>query len=115
MVQRRGDYWGTPPYIDTVTLKVTDASGASTCETTITLHDLRPIVITARPEPLVLWPPNHDMVPINTTVTASDICDPNVTRTIVEVPKDFDNSTKRAEELPYYTADEAPEEDPGLK
>ncbi len=35
----------------------------------------------------------------------SDICDPNVTRTIVEVPKQFDNSTKRAEELPYYRKD----------
>jgi len=32
----------------------------------------------------------------------NEICDPNVTRTIVEVPREFDNSTKRAEELPYY-------------
>lgn len=36
----------------------------------------------------------------------NEICDPNVTRTILEVPKEFDNSTKRAEELPYYTAEE---------
>jgi hypothetical protein len=27
----------------------------------------------------------------------------------VEVPKEFDNSTKRAEELPYYSAEEEPE------
>jgi hypothetical protein len=33
----------------------------------------------------------------------NDICDPNMTRTIVEVPRQYDNSTKRAEELPYYT------------
>jgi hypothetical protein len=45
----------------------------------------------------------------------NETCDPNVTRTIVEVPKEFDNSTKRAEELPYYAADEPPEDDPGLK
>ena len=32
----------------------------------------------------------------------NEICDPNVTRTILEVPRQFDNSTKRAEELPYY-------------
>jgi hypothetical protein len=32
----------------------------------------------------------------------NEICDPNVTRTIVEVPRQYDNSTKRAEELPYY-------------
>ena len=34
-------------------------------------------------------------------------------QTIVEVPKEFDNSTKRAEELPYYAGeDAAPEEFP---
>jgi ribosomal protein S27E len=32
----------------------------------------------------------------------NEICDPNVTRTIVEVPRHLDNSTRRAEELPYY-------------
>ena len=36
----------------------------------------------------------------------NDICDPNVTRTIIEVPRHLDNSTKRAEELPYYAKDE---------
>lgn len=39
----------------------------------------------------------------------NDVCDPNVTRTVIEVPKHLDNSTKRAEELPYYTAEEEPE------
>ena len=39
----------------------------------------------------------------------NDLCDPNVTRTIVEVPKHLDNSTKRAEELPYYQKDEPAE------
>ncbi len=37
----------------------------------------------------------------------NETCDPNVTRTIVEVPKDVDNSTKRAEELPYYEREPA--------
>jgi hypothetical protein len=32
-----------------------------------------------------------------------------VTRTIVEVPRAVDNSTKRAEELPYYEKDADPE------
>ncbi|HTD52531.1 MAG TPA: hypothetical protein VK780_05865 [Thermoanaerobaculia bacterium] len=40
----------------------------------------------------------------------NDACDPNVTRTIVEVPRDVDNSTKRAEELPYYEKEPIPEE-----
>lgn len=42
----------------------------------------------------------------------NDRCDPNVTRTIIEVPKHLDNSTRRAEELPYYTAEEEREEAP---
>ena len=39
----------------------------------------------------------------------NEICDPNVTRTILEVPKHLDNSTRRAEELPYYTSEAAAE------
>jgi hypothetical protein len=39
----------------------------------------------------------------------NELCDPNVTRTILEVPKHLDNSVKRAEELPYYTQDQAAE------
>jgi hypothetical protein len=40
----------------------------------------------------------------------NDLCDPNVTRTIVEVPREVDNSTKRAEELPYYEKEESGDE-----
>ena len=36
----------------------------------------------------------------------NETCDPNVTRTIVEVPRHLDNSTRRAEELPYFQPDE---------
>jgi O-glycosyl hydrolase len=39
----------------------------------------------------------------------NEVCDPNVTRTLVEVPKHLDNSTRRAEELPYYAAEAPPE------
>jgi hypothetical protein len=39
----------------------------------------------------------------------NEICDPNVTRTIVEVPRHLDNSTRRADELPYYEKDAAEE------
>src|SRR5262245_6865245 len=42
----------------------------------------------------------------------NEICDPNVTRTIVEVPRHLDNSTRRAEELPYYAREEPPPEEP---
>jgi ribosomal protein S27E len=41
------------------------------------------------------------------------ICDPNVTRTILEVPHEVDNSTKRAGELPYYDGEPSEEESEG--
>jgi ribosomal protein S27E len=40
----------------------------------------------------------------------NDLCDPNVTRTILEVPRHLDNSVKRAEELPYYSKGDPGEE-----
>jgi hypothetical protein len=43
----------------------------------------------------------------------NETCDPNVTRTIVEVPRRLDNSTRRAEELPYYDSAEESLEPPG--
>ena len=43
----------------------------------------------------------------------NELCDPNMTRTIVEVPREVDNSTKRAEELPYYQREETGEEPGG--
>ena len=41
----------------------------------------------------------------------NDICDRNVTRTVIEVPRHLDYSTRRAEELPYFEKDE-PDEGP---
>ena len=40
----------------------------------------------------------------------NELCDPNVTRTLIEVPKHLDNSTRRAEELPYYSRDDSGEQ-----
>jgi ribosomal protein S27E len=53
----------------------------------------------------------HPETNVYTYECENEICDPNVTRTIVEVPKEVDNSTRRAEELPYYTCDAAESED----
>lgn len=43
----------------------------------------------------------------------NDICDPNVTRTLIEVPRHLDNSTRRAEDLVYYAKDEELEDTSG--
>ena len=42
----------------------------------------------------------------------NEVCDPNVTRTILEVPRHLDNSTRRAEELPYYDREKDFPEEP---
>lgn len=70
-----------------VTFRATDASGnSSTATTTVTVVDTTPPVIqSATPNPVVLWPPNHKMVPVTVTVSASDICDAAPTCRIVSV------------------------------
>ncbi len=62
----------------TVTFTATDAAGNdASCQTTITVRDTIPPVVTSVSSPNVLWPPNHRMVTVNNTVVATDICDPS--------------------------------------
>jgi CSLREA domain-containing protein/uncharacterized repeat protein (TIGR01451 family) len=60
-----------------VTLTVTDAVGASaSCQATVMVVDQTPPVIQSMAaSPNVLWPPNHQMVPVNVALSASDRCD----------------------------------------
>lgn len=64
---------GTTP----VTLTVTDDKGASaSCTATVTVVDQQPPTIkSVTASPNVLWPPNHKMVPVTVSVSASDLCD----------------------------------------
>lgn len=60
-----------------VTLTVTDDQGASdSCPATVTVVDNTPAIINdiaATPE--MLWPPNHQMVAVSVSVSATDNCD----------------------------------------
>jgi len=69
----------------TVTLVVNDGfENSDPATVVVTVQDTLPPTITwVGASPNVLWPPNHDMVPITTTVTASDLCDPSVVITLV--------------------------------
>jgi hypothetical protein len=64
--------------VTVVTWTATDASGnAAQCSATVTVVDTTPPDIEVSVMPQVLWPPNHRMVPVEFTVTVSDICDPD--------------------------------------
>src|SRR6266508_706811 len=59
------------------TLEVTDSLGDSATDAvTVTIVDTRAPSLTAGLSPAALWPPNHQLVPITTTVSVEDACDP---------------------------------------
>lgn len=70
-----------------ITISVSNTNGAvGTCSTTAAVVDTTPPVITsASATPNVLWPPNHKMVPITLSVTATDLCSSTVTTSIKTV------------------------------
>jgi len=68
-----------------VTLKVTDAAGAtSTDDVTITVVDTMPPVVTLTMDPDQLWPPNHKMKTVHALLDIQD-CDPLTTVELVSV------------------------------
>jgi hypothetical protein len=79
---------GAGPHLDVnfglgqhlLTLHVTDSIGESaTAQTTVTIRDTIPPSLTLAPRSTPLWPPNHRMIPIQTTWQVIDACDPTVT------------------------------------
>jgi hypothetical protein len=71
----------------TVTFTAKDSSGnVATASTTVTVVDTTPPTIhTLIATPNSLWPPNHNMVAVTTTVDVTDICDLTPTCMIVSV------------------------------
>ena len=70
-----------------VTLTVTDEEGeSSSCQAMVNVYDTTPPVIeTLSANPDILWPPNHKMVPVTLTVSASDNCEGVVNSQITTV------------------------------
>ena len=59
-----------------VSISVSDGFGAPvTCSTTVAVIDtLPPVFTSASVTPNVLWPPNHKLIPVQVTATATDVC-----------------------------------------
>jgi hypothetical protein len=57
----------------------------STCTTQVTVRDTIAPTLSVLTNPSVLWPANHDLVPVETRFTTQDICDPGVRIELVSV------------------------------
>lgn len=69
-----------------VTFTATDVDGnAASCQATVTVEDTTPPVITVDLSRDVLWPPNHKMSDVYSTVEVTDICDPNPTFVLTSI------------------------------
>lgn len=63
---------------NSVTVLVRDTgTNAVFCSTTVTVADTTPpVILSASANPSVLWPPNHQMVPVTVSARVSDNCGP---------------------------------------
>jgi hypothetical protein len=52
----------------------------ATCASSVTVKDTLPPTLNVLMDPAVLWPPNHELVPVNTTWQTGDACDPDGVR-----------------------------------
>lgn len=85
-----------PLGIHTITLTVDDGKGGIETDTAVVIvKDTIPPQIDVSVSPDILWPPNHKMVSISATVTASDTCDLNpevILKSIVMDESDLTNT-----------------------
>jgi uncharacterized membrane protein len=69
-----------------ITLKVTDKVGQSSTDTSsVSIVDTMPPTLTLQTDPMTLWPPNHEMVPVHVSWVALDLCDVSASVHLVSV------------------------------
>jgi hypothetical protein len=55
-----------------------DARGnTATCSSSVTVRDTQPPTLNVLADPGVLWPPNHELVPVTAEWQTGDVCDPD--------------------------------------
>ena len=64
-----------PTGTSTVTLEVSLAGSSARDTVLVTVTDTAPPTLTLSVEPSLLWPPNHQMVPVHVTASSADACD----------------------------------------
>jgi len=67
---------------------IDDAGNVATATMGVTVEDTTPPEISVAVAPDTLWPPNHKMVNIDASVTASDICDADPVIVLASITSD---------------------------
>jgi hypothetical protein len=95
------------PIPTVVTFTATDADGnTATCNSTVTVLDTAPPVVTLDQTAACLWPPSHEMASV-ATAGVSDVCDPEAAATSVAASSDERTSTERGAGGPEKCPDAA--------
>lgn len=86
-----------------IELRVTDThAAAGEAQAVVAVRDTIPPSLSVAPDPTVLWPPNHRLVPVSVALLVSDRCDPAAAVRLVAVtssepddaPEDRDGRTQ---------------------
>ena len=76
----------TAPVEYDFTVNVTDGADTATDTVHVAVRDTDgPVITAASVNPSILWPPNHQMVPISAIAQAEDSCSPNVSCRVTAV------------------------------
>ena len=102
----------------TDTCTATDQSGQSaSCSFTVVVTDtVAPEIASIVANPDTLWPPNHKLVPVSITATATD-CDPSTTCRIVSVSSnesDRDHDSNKHHDPDWIITDPGPKVSPAV-
>src|SRR6185437_14201284 len=87
----------------TVTATATNSEGSDSCTFTVTVVDTQPpIVGTATASPNILWPPEHQMIPITVNYTANDRAKAAVASTQSRLPAQTRRATASCAPRPCW-------------